>query len=277
MAKLLRAGFFRLWRSRIFWGELGITAVLACFICLANYSSAVQATANRLALEDVFFTMNQLIGLFLAAGISLLVGTEYADGTIRNKLLSGNTRGQVYAASGIISAVFSVLVVAVDGLITYGLGRFLFGNFQIPPSQVAVSLGNTFLSAVVYAALFVLIAMNCSNRSVAAVASLLLAVGMLSAGGYLGGVLMEPEETYDYLITTENGTVYGDLMKNPAYIGGLQRTVYEWLYDLLPTGQLLQIYFQDFSRCARWAVVSIFETVCLTAVGFLAFRRKDLK
>ena len=43
----------------------------------------------------------------------------------------------------------------------------------------------------------------------------------------------------DVVITVENGVQFGDLIENPAYIDGMQRTVYELIADILPTGQVI--------------------------------------
>ena len=45
----------------------------------------------------------------------------------------------------------------------------------------------------------------------------------------------------DVIITAENGVQFGDLIENPAYIDGMQRTVYELIADILPTGQVIQM------------------------------------
>lgn len=277
MRKLLCANFYCLRRNKILWAELGCTAILSVLIVAANYSPEIQATESRLSLDDVFFTLYQFLGIILAAGISLIVGTEYSDGTIRNKLVAGNTRTQVYFANLIASTVPSCLVLLVHGILTYGLGRFLFGSFQIPAEQVLTAFSCACLTAFVFSTLFAAVAMNCSNKAATAVASLLLALGLLFLASAIGNILTEPEMTYNGVTISMDGVQFGDWIQNPAYVSGFQRTLYEFVYDLLPTGQLLQMYCLDFTRSARWPVLSAVLIVLVTTAGFLAFRRKDLK
>ena len=71
--------------------------------------------------------MYQFFCLILAAGISLIVGAEYSDGTIRNKLIIGKTKAQIYFANLIASIVPSCLAVTVHGVITFGIAYFLWG------------------------------------------------------------------------------------------------------------------------------------------------------
>lgn len=277
MGKLLSANLDRMGKNRIFWAEMVLTAVFSLFIVLVNYSPKVQTTTNRLYLDNVFFIVYQLLGFILAAGVGLFVGTEYADGTIRNKLIVGHTRAQVYFSGLISSAVPSCLVLLVHGIVTFGAGWFLFGGFQMPVEQVLTALSCALLATLVYAALFVAVAMNCSNRSITAVASLLLALGLLYLAAAAGNALAEPEMIYDSVTITMDGVRFGDWIRNPAHVSGTRRTLYELVYDLLPSGQLTQMYSRDFARSARWPVFSVLLFVLETAVGFLAFRRKDLK
>ena len=276
MRNLLSANFSRHWRSNVFWAEILLTAVLSVFVVVVNYSPAVQATENRLYLEDVFFTLYQILGFILAAGISLIVGAEYSDGTIRNKLIVGKTRVQIYLANFIASAVPSCLVLAVHGVITFGAGYFLWGNFTLEAEQVFAALLSALLISFVYSALFVSISMNCSNKAVTAVVSLLLVLGLTYLAGSIGNALMEPKMTYDSVTYTADSILFGNEIPNPAYLSGGQRTLYEMVYDLLPTGQLLQMYSMDFQRCTRWPVYSLVLFVLITAVGYVMFHRKNI-
>lgn len=277
MRKLLSANFFRLWKNKIFWAEIGATALFSVFIVIANYSPEFQAMENRLYLDDVFFTMYQILGFILAAAISLSIGTEYSDGTIRNKLIVGSTRTQIYFSNLLASAIPSCFVLIAHGIITYGIGNFLFGSFQMPGEQVITALLCALLTTFVFSALFVAIAMNCSNKATTAVISLLLMLGLTYLSSAVGNALTEPEMTYENITITMDGVHFGNEICNPAYITGLKRTMYEVVYDFLPTGQLLQMYSLDFTRCARWPVFSGLLFVLITTTGFLVFRKKDIK
>ena len=276
MRKLLSANFSRLWRSKIFGTQIVLTALLSLFVIIANYSPEIQATENRLYLEDVFFTMYQILGFILAAGISLIVGAEYSDGTIRNKLIIGKTRAQIYIANFIASAVPSCLVLVAHGVITFGMGYFLWGNFTLETEQVFTTLLSALLISFVFSALFVSISMNCSNKAVTAVVSLLLVLGLTYLTGSIGNALMEPKMTYDSITYTADSILFGNEIPNPSYISGIQRTLYELIYDLLPTGQLLQMYSLDFNHCTRWPVFSIVLFVLITVVGYFMFRKKNI-
>lgn len=277
MCKLIHANLYRLRRNNIFWAEIGFTAIFSLFIIIANYSPDIQVTESRLYLDDVFFILYQVLGFILAAGISLIVGTEYSDGTIRNKLIVGRTRTQIYFANLIASAISSCVVLLVHGVITFGVGYFLWGNFQMAPEQAITAFLCALLTTFVYSALFVSISMNCSNKAITAVVSMLLVLGLIYLTAGIGNALMEPEMVYNDVVFSVDSIQFGEEIPNPAYVAGLQRIVYEFIYDFLPTGQLIQMYTLDFTRCARWPIFSVVFLVLMTSVGFLVFRRKDIK
>ena len=65
---------------------------------------------------------------------------------------------------------------------------------------------------------------------------------------------------------------------HPLYVSGVQRTMYQFLLDILPTGQAVQF------RCIRpvgelWKLTgySAALTTGVASLGLFLFRRKDLK
>lgn len=277
MSKLIYANFYRIFKNKIFYVEIIFTAAFSLFIVLVNYSPKIQASDNGVYLDDVFFNLYLCLGFILAAGISLIVGTEYSDGTIRNKLIVGYTRKQIYFSNLISAAVPSCMVLMVHGIITYGVGYFLFGNFQLPLEQILIALLSAFLVTMVFSTLFVAVAMNCSNKAVTAVVSLLIVLGITYLSSFIDNMLSEPEMVYESIIYSGEGIECGNMVKNPAYVGGLQREIYEFMDDLLPTGQLLQMYSMKFTNYVYWPLYSIVLFTGITLVGMLLFQKRDIK
>lgn len=89
--------------------------------------------------------------------------------------------------------------------------------------------------------------------------------------------LLEAEMTYDNITITMDGVQYGDLIPNPAYVGGTARKVMEFVYDMLPTGQAIQLNNMDFERCLRWPWLSAIVLAVSTVLGYLPFRKRDVK
>lgn len=66
-------------------------------------------------------------------------------------------------------------------------------------------------------------------------------------------------------------------MKNPNYLTGTKRQVYEFLQDFTPGGQALQIASMDTDAPGRLAVYDAAILLLSTSCGIIFFRRKDLK
>lgn len=277
MRKLLNANCRYFAKNKLFWLEIAFCILFSGWIMFANYSPKIQASADPIHLETPFFIMYQILCIVFASAISLIVGTEYSDGTLRNKLMIGHTRSEIYFSMLFTTIGASISVIAIHGIVSYGVGYFLFGTFQLPSTQVIIGIVCALLANLVFTTLFVAIALNCSNKSVSAVVSLLSSIVIIMAANLVGNKLLEPEMTYDGIVITANGIEYGDMIQNPNYVTGIARKVYELLYDLLPTGQLIQIQSMNITHWQYWTVLSILLFFVITLIGYILFRKKDIK
>ena len=113
MGNLLHAGLSRLVRSRIFLlavlAELAYTA-LVVLVCWDHYATG---TGNY-TLESVLTAGFGLMGylpvpsLIAAPLLSLHLGAEYSDGTLRNKLIVGHTRTEIYLSDLLTCVIAAV-------------------------------------------------------------------------------------------------------------------------------------------------------------------------
>lgn len=277
MRKLLTANCRYFAKNKLFRLEIAFCILFSGWIMFANYSPKIQASADHLHLETPFFIMYQILSIVFASAISLIVGTEYSDGTLRNKLMIGHTRSEIYFSMLITTIGASVSVIAVHGIVSYGVGYFLFGTFQLPATQIIIGIVCALLANLVFTTLFVAVALNCSNKSVSAVVSILSSIVIIVVANIVEGKLNEPKMTYSNIIITVSGIEYGDIVQNPNYVTGITRKVYEFLYDFLPTGQLMQIQSLNVTRWQYWTILSVLLFFVITLIGYLLFRKKDIK
>lgn len=276
MRKLLCANGRYMIKNRLFWIEILFCIVFSCWIMFANHSPDIQASAEPIHLESPFFIMYQILSIVFASAISLIVGTEYSDGTLRNKLIVGHTRSEIYFSMLFTTLGASMAVMAAHGIVSYGVGYFLFGTFQLPATQIMIGILCALLANLVFTTLFVAIALNCSNKSVSAVVSILSSLVVILVSNIAGNKLLESEMIYESIVVTVDGVEFGDMIPNPNYVTGMARKLYEWLYDTLPTGQLMQIQSLEFSHWMYWLLVSMALCIVLTFVGYLLFHKKDI-
>lgn len=85
MNKLLTANFFRMFKNKLFWAGILFMAAVGIGFPLVNYNTMIK-NDYPLYLDSTFFMGAAFIGVVLSIFCSLFLGTEYSDGTIRNKM-----------------------------------------------------------------------------------------------------------------------------------------------------------------------------------------------
>ena len=93
MNKLLRAGFARLAKSRIFWICTAVSFGIGVISSITRYREMMDITGYSYSMEDILFTNCIFMPIFSAVFAGLFIGTEYSDGTIRNKLIAAARKG----------------------------------------------------------------------------------------------------------------------------------------------------------------------------------------
>lgn len=77
------------------------------------------------------------------------------------------------------------------------------------------------------------------------------------------------------VVATENAVL--ETVKNPAYISGVKREIYQNIMDFLPSGQMAQILNGGDIHIFRAAFYSIFIIVGTNVIGLRIFKKKDIK
>lgn len=167
MTKLLSAYFLRLRKNHLFWGILAVGAGFAGFriysLLRDQFDYGIPAS-----LDEAIFTYAQLIGLTAAVFVGLFLGTEYSDGTIRNKIVSGCSRLGVYLAGLLTVCTASFLSLAAYWAVAIAVGFPLFGPCQMTPLEILVNVLGILLMTAAFCAVFTFIALNCTRKAASA-------------------------------------------------------------------------------------------------------------
>ncbi len=276
MYKLLRAYFSRLAKNRVFWICMSAVFLIAAFSVLNFYrqTQAVDAMENA-ALDDQFFGLMPLFGIPTAVAISLFLGTEYSDGTLRNKLIIGSSRTSIYLSSAVTGAAASAAL-TLAGFLGGLVGMPLLGAWAMPFSEVLLYILAGMLSSIALAAIFTFIGVNCSRKAEGAVIAILAALALLIAGSIIYNWLQEPEMVSS-MVMTENGMELTEPKLNPHYVGGTLRSVLTALLHILPSGQQVLMANLELADPMECICYSIGLTFLVTACGAAVFRKKDIK
>ena len=275
MAKLLRANLSRLWKSRIFYIGLAVMLLFNLFLVIDVWHSERQGYPQPL--EDVLFQNCIIIGFVCSVFVGMFLGTEYSDGTIRNKIAVGHTRASIYLANLIVCAAASALLLVISLALGFGLGSFLLDPLGLPMKVLLLYTCIGLLTTVSFASIYTLVAMLSPSKASGAVLCLVLALVLLFATSAVEGALTEPEMVQDFVMSVDGTPNLGEPHPNPRYVTGTKRAVLEVIYDILPTGQAFQISNNECAHPARLPAFSLLVALVTSAAGALLFRRRDLK
>ncbi len=146
MLKLVRIELFKLVKHpRTFIGFGAVVFIVLAFqsmmyfkgddlsnILLNNLQSAFEFTGNVLNANILtYVTLNAMIihiPILICLVTGDLISGEASTGTIRLLLQKPYSRTRIYGAKVITAIIYTILLIAVMGLLSFGLGNLLFGN-----------------------------------------------------------------------------------------------------------------------------------------------------
>lgn len=279
MNNLLSAEFSRLWKNKLFWLAMCFMLFGTAFFAWLNFKNAANyaAAGMELFVEDVIFNLFPMIEFVCAFFVSLFLGAEYDYGTVRNKLMVGNTRAQIFLSKLIICMSAMLLMLAAMLIAGGVVGYILVGEFMMSAEELLYVILCCVMIAAADAAIITGITMAMPNRAAAVVVSVLLIFALWFGASYFYGALNEGEMIYEGVTVSMDGVQFGDLIENPNYVDGIQRKIYEFICDALPSGQAMQINNLDFPRIYRWPLLTLAVIILSTALGYPVFRKKDIK
>lgn len=253
MSKLLKANFMRLWKDKIFGvciAVMGGKALYSAINCLYEVSKfGYEAT-----LDNFFFDYATYILVLGAIFCSLFIGTEYSDGTIRNKLIMGYSRQKIYCANLIVCIIANLIMCLT----------------HIAASLVGLSLG--FYTSITET----LVGVACSLMIVCSISALFTMISMLSKRKTVAAVIC--------IVLTFLLLLYAYEVRNEVWLArtnGEQNVVYEFLYAFLPSCQSLQLSL-DPETVFETSPIIVAICACVlfvstTAIGLFLFKKKDLE
>lgn len=281
MIKLIRSNFSRLWKSKIFWLGMIFMFGMGSYAVFSRYTEVNKKPEYSYDMGDLLFAGDMWLIVIAAVFIGLFIGTDYHNGTIRNKLIVGHTRTEVYFSNFIVCISALLMMHFAYFVPVIGIGFPLVGNSASTGSLIKLTL-ISIATLISLCSIFLLISMLIHSKSNASVTAIIISVLFLMSAMMIQNKLDGPEyyEDYDYVYTDEEGNVHEkhiDREKNYDYVDGTKRKVYEFLYDFLPGCQMYQITQQNPENPERLPIYSFSIIVVTTACGIFLFRRKNLK
>ena len=206
--------------------------------------------------------MMTFFGLVLAALVGFYAGEDFSEGTVRNKIVTGNQRSHIFVSQMLCvwSAALTIYVLTV--LLTVCTGVPLFAH-DVGAKEIMSCFGLGCLTVLAMGSLFYLITMWIGNRSVAVTICMGMAFVMLFLCLHTNQTLMQQP--------------IKDGVANIHYVSGAKRICYELLHDINPMGQIAQLSEMKYLNAFRWILTDIVWMLFSAVAGTYIFNKKDIR
>lgn len=298
MLNLLHSEIYRLRHDCIFY-------ILLCAAVLSGVVYGI--TASEGSFDDMF-----VVPLFAisAVYISLSVGREYADGTLRNKIIVGKKKTDIFAVKLIVNIAVSIIDVTAFLIPCTAL---LSVNVlsKIPNSVLLWTLLGFLLLNISWAVIFTFVSLLISSREIAAILNFILIIAIMFASYQLEFAIGQPEFILNEELSNQpmseeevkqiqNGTFAGSYateiddngvvtyyktvitekseQANPAFVREPFRSIMRGFDSLLPHGQINEYVYQltvyaytpDYDSVEDNRRIKAFPLYSLVLIAFLS-------
>ena len=288
MYKLLNASFSRLRKNKIFLGLVILTIIIAVFMLVSEYLNNIKYSSvfgiSSNTTDILLMKFINIIGFLIAIFTSLFVGAEYSDGTIRNKIVAGHSRKNIYLSNLIVSIVVGLILEFIYLIIISIVAIPLLGSIQMTFSQFAFILLDMIMIIIVYSSIFNFIALICSNITISTVSSLLLILIMFVIDMLLSPTANSTEYIQKNIVMDEQGNITYEIVKNEDYPGKIIQTTCKTIINFNPVSQAIEISGnkinmneEDFNNMKVYPLYSLGLIIIITAIGIYLFNIKELK
>lgn len=246
MHKLLSANISRLCGSK----AIRITVLL--MLCMEGTLCMLLLNQDSSRVDLAMYVSIQGIGILISVALSVFYGTEYSDGTLRNKLIAGHERSSIYLAS-FITGGLSVTVIYVIWIL---VGAVFAVIMHIPVTismQLAAAGIVGWIACLSYISIYNLIGMLSTSKAKTSIVCILSAFVLM-----FGGL-----------------TCYS--LARPGLFSETKQMIFQLLFDVDPYGQIFQFMTADMSTLWKLGIYSMMLIAGLNFLGIYIFKRKDIK
>lgn len=280
MIKLLHADFSRIIKNKVFWLCLFVMVAIPLYaVGVRYYDYAIAPETAWETADGLWFVGGIYVAVIQSVFISLFIGTEFSEGTIRNKLIVGHTRSAIYVSNLITCSIVSLFFHLIYIAVLFGAGSFLLKSWDTPMKTLIILTALSLVTVIALSAIFTMLAMLIHSRSVGAVTAMLVAMAMLIGAMTLVSMLNAREYIDNAFTMNEVGEfVKSEPIPNPRYLTGVKRELYQHILNLIPVGQMIQFgNLQHIPQMYFMPLYSMIILIICTGVGIFIFQRKNIR
>lgn len=276
MFKLLDAGFTRIKKSKVSIVLLAYTIGIALFMIYTQYSD-MKEYGETIIIDQLFVNSITIIGAVIAIFTCLFIGTEYSDGTLRNKIIVGASRIKIYLSNLIIvsittllSEILYLIIIAIIGIPLFGGLHMTLGNFALIFIDI---IGIVFA----YSAVFTFISMLLSNKTISVIISIALFFAFMIISITLFSLIEAPEyRKVSKIVNAETQEIELVTEKNPRYLTEEKRNLYENILNFIPQGQAILVAGRADTDFVKLPLYALSEMIIITGIGMYLVNKKEL-
>lgn len=248
---------------------------MACTLALKLVNTISTLTSNDKWWEhtgDLFLKDATNPLLFAAIFGAIYIGAEYSGGAVRNKLIVGYTRTQIYLSNLAAVSFGFVMMNAVQWIPDAVLACY-GSDLGMTAEELAFGMFIVICSYIAAAGIYMLPAMLITRKSTGVAAAVISSFALIYICFGISDALYEPEYFID--LDEENGIER--TIPNSGYVSGAKRDILTAINDIVPMGQMIQTEDGELHRPELMPFYSFGVLTVTTAIGTVVFRRKDLK
>lgn len=242
---MIQADLFKMFRMK--WVK--ICTLFMLFIATVLIVTQKTGMDYVVQLDRVIFLPMTMYGIAASVLVSMICGSDYEGGFIRNKVFAGKTKRNIYFSNELANWAGGTVMYLFTFGFAMALGLNMFER-NVSFYEIGVFFILGFLTCMTYISIFCMPAMLIGNKATAAVTCMVLAFAMLFASMYSNTFFIQNES--------------GNLMQ-------------EVLFDLNPTGQIAQVSAMKCLNPVRFVLIDIAWILITNLVGIGVFNYKELK
>ena len=138
MARLFKAFFFKIARDLTFRITLIVGGAFAIFTCLLYFFLDKSTCTGPNMIVNTFTPVNNF-GIAVPVNLISFTVLEFTQGTIRNKIIAGNSKFKIYLSLFLTGIIFTLSLIIVYAAICTIFGGIV-GGFDLEKSRVTVNM-----------------------------------------------------------------------------------------------------------------------------------------
>ncbi len=275
MYRLLDAGLIRVKKSKAFFGCIIASLGIVIFMLISNYLDYINYDA-QIKTSELVSNYLPMIGMFIAIFTGLFVGTEYSDGTIRNKIIAGHSKINIYLSNFIISSIVAILFELIWIVVVLLVAVPLFGKPIIELNQLLITCFDSIMFIIAYSAIFNFVSVLSCNKTISAVSCILLFFIMLGITVTSVNIIQTPPTVQRGGLNPDTGEINFEEVENPKYPSESKKRFYQAIVDIIPMGQAFSLGAGLDTNVYMLPVYSLSLIIIFNGVGTYLFNKKDL-